>query len=233
MTNKRIFALDIFRGWAILLMMVYHFSYDLNYFHYISVHFGKELFWLSFRYLIVSMFLLSVGMSLKLVHSKGISWQKVKRRAYILGASSLLVTIVTYMQFPRTWVYFGILHFIFLASILALPFIHRPYLALFTAISIFVASFFGYLGFHSLFSYLVHTHNIPRRTEDFLPLFPWFGVVLLGIVLAHFGLAQKIKPDMTLSINKLTALLGKYSLLVYLVHLPVIFGIVWAVKILS
>ena len=125
MKFKRIAGLDVFRGWAIVLMVMYHFVYDLKYFSYISTNLDKDIFWVYSRYVIVFMFLVSVGMGLKLTHRSGIKWDKVKKRTVILGAASILVSVSTYIQFPHTWVYFGVLHFILLASWLGLLFL--PY----------------------------------------------------------------------------------------------------------
>jgi len=230
---KRIDTLDIFRGIAIVFMMVYHFSYDLNYFHFISVHFSKEIFWLSFRYTIVFMFLLSVGISLVLAHQDGISIKRLQKRAVLLGGSSILVTVVTYIQFPHTWVYFGILHFIFVASFLVVPFIGYPKLSLLVAFIIFTLSAMGYLNFHELYIYLRPILHLPRYTEDFLPIFPWLGVVLIGIAIGRYHIRYDFIPDIRAKgWLKLPALIGRHALLVYLIHLPIIFGLVYLYAIL-
>jgi len=224
--HTRLHSLDIFRGWAILLMIVFHFSYDLNYFAFVAIDFHRELFWLLFRYLIVAMFLFSVGVSLKLVHREGIAWDKVKKRSLILLGASLVVSLSTYIEFPSTWVYFGILHFILLVSLVALPFLSRPYLALILALAILLASALGYLRFHELFVYVQPLLDLPKRTKDFVPFFPWFGVVLLGIVFVHFRLEAKFTLNPKALWHKIPAFLGRHSLLVYLVHLPILFAIV-------
>ncbi|CAA6811436.1 MAG: Unknown protein, partial [uncultured Sulfurovum sp.] len=64
MKTKRIDGLDIFRGFAILGMILYHFTYDLNYFSIFSIDMNHNSIILILRYSIMSMFLLSVGMSL-------------------------------------------------------------------------------------------------------------------------------------------------------------------------
>ena len=91
MPTTRLVGLDIFRGWAILLMVLFHFSYDLNYFKFIHIQMQIDPFWVYARYVIVSMFLLSVGISLALVHRTHIQWHKVYKRTLLLGGASLLV----------------------------------------------------------------------------------------------------------------------------------------------
>lgn len=235
MQTNRINSLDIFRGWAIVLMIAYHFSYDLKYFGYISVDLDHDIFWVYSRYVIISMFLVSVGMSLKLAHTPNIKWLKMKRRTLLLGGASLLVSIATYLQFPDTWVYFGILHFILFASWVGLLFLPYPLLALTTAIIIFIGSALGWLHMHALFALLqAPLHLPPGYTEDVVRLFPWFGAVLIGIVMVTYHLHTKIFSHAffytKLLPNKTLAFLGRHTLIIYLIHQPILFSIFKIIK---
>ncbi len=237
MKNNRIEAIDIFRGWAIVLMMGYHFGYDLNLFGYIHTRPNSEIEWIVARYTIITIFLLSMGMSLKLVHLDEIRWSKVRKRALILGGASILVTISTYIEFPTSWVYFGILHFIFVSSLVGLAFLSYPRLAIVVAISIFVAYAFGWLRFHSLYILLKEPLSLPRYTQDFVPLFPWFGVVLVGIVIVSYNWHKRLPSDSFLStdtaVNRVLGFMGRHSLLIYLLHIPLIFSIFMLVRYLK
>ena len=228
MKNCRVLGLDIFRGWALLFMVIYHFIYDLSYFHIIELNLNSSNFFLFFRYTIISMFLLSVGISLSLVHQKSISWKKLKKRVLLLGLASLTVTATTYIVFPNAWIYFGILHFILLSSLLALPFLNYPKIALLVAILIFIGSATENLTVHSIFNFLQPIlHLPPIHTQDVIALFPWFGVVLLGTLIAYYNLHIKIftKKIFTANtpLNKLLKFMGQHSLLIYLIHQPILF----------
>ena len=228
MKNSRIIGLDVFRGWALLLMIIYHFSYDLSYFHIIEINLNSSSFFLPFRYMIISMFLLSVGISLSLVHRKSISWSKLKKRILLLGLASLAVTVATYIVFPNSWIYFGILHFILLSSLLALPFLNYPKVALLSAILIFIGSATECLTIHPLFNFLQPIlHLPPIHTQDVIALFPWFGVVLIGTVITYYNLHQKIFTQKIFStntqLNKLLKFMGQHSLVIYLIHQPILF----------
>lgn len=229
MKKNRIESIDIFRGWAIVLMIGYHFGYDLNLFGYIHTHPNTNEWWIVVRYTIITMFLLSMGMSLKLVHLDEIKWQKVLKRMAILGGASIVVTLSTYIEFPTSWVYFGILHFVFVSSLVGLVFIFTPILSLVVAISIFIASAFGWLRFHSLYVLLKEPLGLPKYTQDFVPFFPWFGVVLIGIVIVSYGWHTRLPQDSFLSantrLNRVLSFMGRHSLIIYLTHLPIIFGI--------
>ncbi len=228
MKNSRVIGLDIFRGWALLLMIIYHFNYDLSYFNIIKINLNSSSFFLPFRYTIISMFLLSMGISLSLVHKKSISWRKLKKRVLLLSLASLAVTVATYIIFPDSWIYFGILHFILLTSILALPFLNYPKVALLSTILIFIGSVTGNLTLHPLFNYLQPIlHLPPIHTQDIITIFPWFGVVLLGTVIAYYNLHQKIFNQKIFNnsslLNRLLKFMGQHSLAIYLIHQPILF----------
>jgi len=138
-SNIRLVGLDIFRGLAIILMISFHLSFDLNNFHIISINIRGDEFWKNFRLLIVAMFIFTAGISLKLAHKDSIVFSRVKKRVITLGLASLLVSIGSYSQFPNTWIYFGVLHFILFASLVGLLFLKTKKLAVITGLFISVA----------------------------------------------------------------------------------------------
>ncbi len=225
--SKRVEGLDIFRGWAIFLMVLYHFTFDLNHFGFIHVNMNSSSLFLISRYTIMSMFLLSVGISLALVHKDKLNYKSIKKRLLLLGGASILVSIGTYIEFPYTWVYFGILHFILVASLLALPFLRYPKVALTLAIAILVGSALNLLNMHPLFHLLQPILHLPQYTEDLVPLVPWFSVVLLGSVMVHYNLHIKVFQHKIFSqdffLNRIFKRMGKHSLLIYLIHQPILF----------
>ena len=63
-------------------MVVYHFAFDLRFYRVIAADFEHDPFWLGFRALIVTSFLLLVGVSLVLADRRG------ARRPRISGSAS-------------------------------------------------------------------------------------------------------------------------------------------------
>jgi uncharacterized membrane protein len=64
---------------------------------------------------------------------------------------------------------------------------------------------------------------LPRFTEDFVPLIPWLGVMLVGQGMS--GLLDLKKFDIAENkISKLLALMGKHGLIIYLIHQPLLFA---------
>src|SRR5450432_4278548 len=117
----RVDAVDAMRGFALCAMIVYHFCFDLNWFGFIRADFNRDPLWLGARACIVSMFLLLVGISLVLADRAGVGAARFWRRIATVAGCALLVTAASYFMFPATFISFGILHFIVVASILARP----------------------------------------------------------------------------------------------------------------
>jgi len=226
----RLIGLDVLRGIAIVLMVIFHFCFDLNNFHIVNFDLKHDLFWKYFRYLIVTIFVFSSGISLKLAHQKSVKLHKVKKRVFILGLASIAVSIGSYTQFPDSWIYFGILHFFLFASIVGLLFLNYPKTALFFGVGIIIGHSYNIINMHWFFVLVQKPLHLPATyTEDLATIFPWFGVFLLGMVTASYRLHEKLFSILYLNTeNKLSlffAFLGKHSLLIYLLHQPILFSV--------
>ncbi|MDO6717939.1 heparan-alpha-glucosaminide N-acetyltransferase [Psychrosphaera sp. 1_MG-2023] len=245
MINNRYSLLDWLRGFAILLMVIYHFCYDLYYFNYIDTMFGKG-YWIPFRYVIVILFLSLVGVSLVLSHNPKLRWRNLIRRSGQLGLAAFFVSVSSYFIAADKVTVFGIIHFILLATFLSLPFISRPKIALVLGVIVFFlghyvqSQFFDPLYFHWLG--MVETK---RPALDYVPVFPWFGIVLIGIFFGHLiqnnnvvqkvfktNLAEQFHLPMLTIFNSLIERAGQHSLIIYLVHQPILFGLFMAVELL-
>jgi uncharacterized membrane protein len=221
------------------MMIVFHLAYDLAWFRFVDIHLARDVFWIYFRYVIVTIFMVSVGVSLSLVHSPRIRWDRVRRRMWILGAASVVVTLSTLVQSPNAWVYFGILHLVWVASLVGLIFVGRPWWALTVALVIFYGSYEGWLweAQHGLFKAVRPVLHLPGRTEDLARFFPWFGAVLMGIAAHGWGWHRIVfawpffaTPNL---LNNALAFMGRHALVIYLIHLPVLYGLVWGYRLWS
>ena len=224
---SRIAGVDALRGGALCLMFVYHFSFDLRYYHVIGADFEHDPFWLAFRALIVASFMALVGISLVLADRAGATAAHFWKRIGIIAACALAASLGSYLLFPRTFIYFGILHCIAVASVLAWPLVRHPRVALAIGIAVIVA---GFAFSHPLFderawSWLGFTTHKPA-TEDYVPLVPWAGVVLIGIALGQALRWTAFRPLVPFAkAPRLLRFLGRHSLLVYMIHQPVLLGV--------
>lgn len=238
--SHRLYSLDCLRGFAVLLMIIYHFFYDYGHFGYWQIDLNAVLGWRVFRYTIMSLFLLLMGMSLALQHQQQIVFARIIKRCLLLGGASMIISMVSFWQFPDSWIYFGMIHFIFVASLCGLFFCRLPNVCLILAAIIIIASAQDHLQTHSVYEW-IKPMGLPVRTEDLVPLFPWFGVVLLGIYLSHYrlcdlspsGVERKLQQNQS-QIVKSLLFMGRHSLLVYLIHQPILFtgflSIEWLLK---
>ena len=216
-------ALDLIRGIAIIMMIVFHLIYDLNEFGYTNIPLSN--FWLTsyWRYLIVFLFLNAVGISLVIAYGKSFSLNKFIKRLALLGLAALSVSLGTYFLFPDAWVYFGILHLIWTATLIAIIFVQFPKISLFVAALIFIL---GYLNLPDLsFIRFFLSDYLPLSSVDFYPLFPWIAFVFTGIYLGHNPIYKKIF-FMRLPFLQLV---GQHSLIIYLLHQVILFSLVGAI----
>ena len=220
MSNIRDSSLDLMRGVAIIMMIAFHFIYDLNSFGFTDVPLFTHWAGIAWRCLIVFLFLSAVGISLVIAHSKVLKLKKFFKRLMYLGIAALLVSAGTYIMFPDGWVYFGILHLIWVSSLIAIAFINRPKTSLLIAALILIASVFNQPNL-SIISNIFEPY-LPLRSVDYYPLFPWLSFVFIGIYLGHYPFYQKV---VTTRINWIEVM-GKHALIIYLTHQIILFGLV-------
>ncbi len=223
---KRITVVDAARGFAVILMVAYHFCFDLNYFGILHQDMNHDRFWLVSRALIVSLFLLLVGISLVL--ASGTEPLHFWKRQARLLAAALIVTFGSWLMFPKSYIYFGILHFIFVASLIGRPFLNFPQPALASGLFV-IASGFYYSNpfFDPPFMNWIGLMTYKPYTEDYVPLFPWMGVVLIGIFTGKL-LFERVRPAWVFGdfpSMKIPCRIGRHSLAIYLLHQPILIGI--------
>ena len=132
-------------------------------------------------------------------------------------------------MFPQTYIYFGILHAIAVATIVAAPLARRPGAALALGAVLIVAGIaFAHPAFDSrILSWIGFVTRKPA-TEDYVPLAPWAGFVFLGIALAHALAAAKWRPVAPFArAPGVLKWLGRHSLLVYMLHQPIFLALLW------
>lgn len=238
--RPRIAAIDIARGVAIVAMIVYHFTWDLAFLGFIDLDPTRSLPWIVFQKLIVGSFIALTGISLVLGHGEGIRWKPFWRRFAIIAGAALLVTLGTYAFSAETFVYFGVLHAIALFGLMGLPFLRAPLaLVIVLAIAIIALPLFiqSPLFGEKLWSW-IGLWDVPPPTEDLVPILPWFGVTLAGIAAARWALSSGVAARIaeykgTSSPSRLLAKMGRWSLVIYVLHQPILIGVLMGISSLT
>ena len=243
MTASRFATLDALRALAMVWMTLFHFSFDLNHFGYIQQDFYRNPVWTWQRTLIVSLFLFCAGLGQAIAVAQGQSWPRFWRRWAQVAVCALLVTLGSWWMYPQTFIYFGVLHGLALMLVVArLTALWGRWLWLLGGLAI--ASKFAASA--ALLTWagadVVHLFNAPGLnwlgwitqkpvTEDYVPLFPWLGVMWWGVAAGTWVLRERahwLALSMPATLRPM-AWLGRWSLSYYMLHQPVLLGLLAAV----
>ena len=243
--------MDAARGVAIIMMVLYHLLYDLDTFGGYGIESTSGL-WGGFADVTAFMFVFLVGVSLSISSSKARAggrpgrdtFPKYLRRGVRIFAYGMLITIAFWAFGLGGVVIFGILHLIGLSIVLAYPF--RNLGALNAVLGILIVALGLYVGAQELLLeglpgiLLAPFGVIPADLlmPDYRPLVPWFGVVLLGLYAGdaiYVGESPRRKPAKSRwsSRTRPLAFLGRHSLVIYLVHQPILIATLGALGIIS
>jgi uncharacterized membrane protein len=226
----RLPLVDVLRGFAVAQMIVFHFIYDLNYFGWVKLRMLSDQPWVGWRTAIVTQFLLLVGVGLVLRTSFKPGLTDFWRRWVQIAGAAALVSLGSAAVFGPRFIWFGILHFVAVALVLARPLVRLGPFNLLLGVGVIA---FGLAYAHPLFNdtpaNIVGLVTRKPKTEDYVPLFPWLGVVLIGVGLGALWQRRgwAVAPPLR-GLNeappRLLHFLGTWALTVYLAHQPVLMG---------
>ena len=227
--NRRLGAIDIARGVALLAMVVYHASWDLTFLGLARFDLLTDPLWLAARTLILGSFLLLAGVSLVLATDRDPTRQgfrrRFARRLMTLVLAAAAVSAVSYAMFPESPIFFGVLHHIAVASVLGLAFLRLPWPALLVlgAAVIIVGETVASPLFDEPWLRWIGLMTFEPESNDYVPLFPWFGAVLFGIAFGRLWRPQEARAPRR-ALGRGFAWAGRHSLAIYLIHQPLLFG---------
>ena len=242
--RQRFDLVDAFRGAAIVWMTAFHFCFDLNQFGYIKQNFYTDTFWTYQRAAIVSLFLFCAGLSQAIAAHHSQTSARFWLRWGQVASCALLVTAGSYWMYPKSFIYFGVLHCIAVtliivrltsswgrwlwllgALVIAMPLIAARAHIYWPQLDVLNDKAFNWLG-------LISRKPI---TEDYVPLLPWLGVMWWGMAAGQTLLARYPRW-LSQPLPNSAGLLkwpGRWSLTWYMLHQPVMIGALMALAALK
>lgn len=210
-------------------MAAYHTCWDLAYYGLIEAGIGVDPLWITAQRSILTAFVLLAGAGLTLGHGSGINWRSFWRREAVLVAAALAVSAGTWFLFQDAFAYFGVLHMIALGSLLCLPFVVAPLWAAILAaiVALALPALYSSDAFDPRWLNWIGFFRITPETADLVPVFPWVGVMLIGVI--GMRLLRNAPAFSWSSSNRgvrALAFAGRWSLIIYIVHQPLLFGII-------
>ncbi|MBQ9935545.1 MAG: DUF1624 domain-containing protein [Lachnospiraceae bacterium] len=239
--KERYYVLDIIRGICIILVVLYHLLYDLS-----EVFGGNYAFFRSegmdlFRDAFVGTLILLSGISCNLSRSN------IKRGVKTL-LCGMLVSVVMLVVMPASKVYFGILHLLGASMLLyglsaklmeKIP-ASVGFLGFLLVHMLTLGVYDGYFGWPGLF--MVDVPQVPKNLFFFIlgfrtghgagdhwAIIPWVFLFLAGTFIGRYFKEERVPKWLEKNPVPPLAFIGRKTLIIYLVHQPLIYGILWLV----
>lgn len=221
-SENRIQLIDALRGFCLILMLAYHFAYDL-------VAFGFIPHWVLYNPLLNFLQPFVAGIFILLAGVSSCFSRSNIRRGLIALLAAVAVSAVTY--YAGAFVRFGILHFLGSAMVIyglswklwdKIPdkLAAVLYIVLFAAFYVITrrdyegATYLFWLGFT----------DPSFSSADYFPILPWIFIFLLG-TLAGKAVRDRRLPERFYTIKiPFLPVVGRYSLVIYLAHQPLLYG---------
>lgn len=250
--KNRAFELDVLRGFALFMMILMHLAYDIQFEFDVDAFgfFYEEWFWAFIEPIFLVIFVGVSGVCSSFSRSNFKRGLKLAAVALAFTLGTYLVT--TYMGI-ECLILFNVLHLLsFSILVYALVSLIEQkchfdqkvvtvLLALFAGIVMAYGDSVGYMDYlvqkNIFVAFLgIHTLESPSMA-DFMPIIPWLGVFLGGCVIGRTCYKDKttLFPNTNDTVRKILTpfeFLGKHSLIVYIIHQPIVYGILYLIFLL-
>ena len=242
MKKERYFILDSVRGLIIISMLIYHTLWDLSELFNVRFGFSGDSFSLwqkSIRYgfIILSGFCWSLGR------------HRLKRALTVL-VCSVIITAATALFMGRDIILFGVLSLLGSAMLIMIPLDKifkkiNPYIGISASLLLFILLFdlehrwISFCGldiyrmprtlYRNLFTAFLGMPAASFHSTDYVPIFPWVFIFFVGYFLYHIAKRHALLPKLCIVRIRPLEWLGRHSLIIYMLHQPVIYAVLWLI----
>jgi len=236
--HSRIWEIDFVRGIAIILMIIFHLIVDLKDFYAYDLDYVTGFWYLEGK-LSAILFMFICGMSSTLGKNS-------IRHGIKVFTWAMILTAVTYLYNESYYILFGILHFLGISLLSANLMRRLPivWLLMASCATIIVGLLFSGVFVTNPYLFPIGLMTSTFVSLDYYPLFPWYGVFLVGIVLGKMVSSNKKRlgvrqvpslqqesPTSLLFLKNMTWL-GQHSLVIYLIHQPILLALLYVLHLL-
>ena len=256
--KQRAFELDLLRGFSIFMMILHHFAYDLRYiFEYkVFAFIGADCkwFWGFVHQFFIFIF---VGISVICCQFSRNNFKRAGKLALVsLAFSAATITIDHFLDLGCS-VYFNVLHLLAVSTFLFAIFDHveqkktgerksrQGDMVLFSIVILFIwllraLPLYNYQirnGWVMILGLEPHPDYV-LPVGDVLGLIPWVGVFFLGVLIGRhvYSGKQTLFPNASKAVHAISRpfeWIGRNSLLVYIIHQPIVLGILYLLRFLG
>lgn len=236
--SRRVWLVDEVRGVFIILMVLYHLFYDLVYIFGVNIPAFEWGFTRYLQLLIAGLFVFISGVASRFSRSN------VKRGAQCF-AFGMLMTLVTWLFLPSQLVAFGVLHMLGICMMLFplfKPLLDKipPLVGLLLCAALFFLTFntqSGYWGmrgwelalpaswYSTSFLFPLGFPKPGFWSSDYFPLLPWILWYFGGTFAGVYVVEKRCPPWFYLPHSRVLAFLGRNTIVIYLLHQPVVYGV--------
>jgi len=233
----RIALIDNLRGFAFLFMIIQH----IFYFYDVSTNYRTSYY---NNYYIKSsgsiaryLFIFLVGYSLSLSYKNNYKFYKNRiKKSLLILFHALIISLLTWMLYPEKFIRFGILHFIGVATLLALLIVpYKKLYIIFFFISLYISTQSLYVTNNTIIDTMIGS-RIYYQMIDYFPLVQWIPTLILGMFIESIKINNKHILNLIVDnsfleffnkdnniITKNLSYLGQNCLNLYTIHLIILF----------
>ena len=238
----RIFFMDEVRGFDLLLMIAYHSFYTVGWLFNVPAGRALFTFFMPVEPFFAGLFIFICGISCRLSHS---NW---KRGGLLLGVAILLSAFLwVFMREEMIWI--GILHFLSVSILLfalCRPLLDKipPVVGIAACAVLLLLTWWlpadrgAWFGIKGLFGVAVPEAVQAQgwlyplglgtgQGADYFPFFPWIFCFLAGCFAGIWAKPGRFPQRMYKSRAPWLVWLGRHTLVIYVVHQPVVYAICW------